>query len=184
MSDTPAHNLVLLPTPSDALRAACTPSAPQDALKPSTPITPDDTTVYNYLTQLITHLYPPDTTSSPHELVIARTDTAFRAAITTMESNELLFRVAPQTGATRADAMQGVIDVLEQKAEKKIARVEMLVLAKEKKRQKEAVKRQEIERRLEEARKSHKEAEERQERERYTREGGLELDVKSEEDWQ
>jgi hypothetical protein len=162
MSETPAlSNLLNAPAASNSSEAASTPLAPHVPTTPSTQITPHDTSTHTYLNHLLTHLYPSHTTSSPHELLIARTGTAFRAAITTMEGNELVFRVAPQDGATRAEAMQGVIVVLEQRAEKKIARVEMLAAAREAKKRQQA-------------------AEERDETRRGTREGGVGPEVKRE----
>tara|TARA_R110002003_G_scaffold235_9_gene17029 strand:+ start:18147 stop:18671 length:525 start_codon:yes stop_codon:yes gene_type:complete len=162
MSESPApSNLLNPPAVSNAPEAASTPLAPHVPTTPSTQITPHDTTTHTYLNHLLTHFYPSHTTSSPHEVLIARTGTTFRAAVTTMEGNELVFRVVPQDGATRAEAMQGVIDVLEQRAEKKIARVEMLAAARE-------------------VKKRQKEAKEREEKARRTREGGVGPDVKRE----
>ncbi|KAF2028827.1 hypothetical protein EK21DRAFT_113520 [Setomelanomma holmii] len=111
------------------------PAHPYTAVPPTSPsssITPHEYNTYAYIDHLVRNAYPDHLTDSPHQTLIGRTSTGtFRTAVITSVDGEPAFRVLPQEGATRPEALQKLVDVLEGKAERQIARVEMLVAQRE-----------------------------------------------------
>jgi hypothetical protein len=108
---------------------------------PPPPLSQEDISTHTYLLSITSTIYP-STKDADFQVLVGRTDSGFSAAIvsTTRDKDKqpcFGFLVAPREGKTRAEAILGVIGVLEGKAMKQIVRVQGLEKLADAKRERE-----------------------------------------------